>query len=132
MNINNKFSYTYSAPTEEERREIEDIRRAYTAAEPRKENKLERLRALHQRAQRPALIAALSLGIAGVLLFGLGMSMTLVWDLFAGGIAVAAAGLAAAIAARPVFGALLKRGKRKYGAEILRLTDELLQEKTDA
>ena len=132
MNINDKFSYTYSAPTEEERREIEDIRRAYTAAEPRKENKLARLRALHQRAQRPALIAALSLGIAGVLLFGLGMSMTLVWDLFAGGIAVAAAGLAAAIAARPVFGALLKRGKRKYGAEILRLTDELLQEKTDA
>lgn len=132
MNINDKFSYTYSAPTEEERREIEEIRRAYTAAEPRKENKLERLRALHQRAQRPALIAALSLGIAGVLLFGLGMSMTLVWDLFAGGTAVAAAGLAAAIAARPVFGALLKRGKRKYGAEILRLTDELLQEKTDA
>ena len=132
MNINDKFSYTYSAPTEEERREIEEIRRAYTAAEPRKENKLARLRALHQRAQRPALIAALSLGIAGVLLFGLGMSMTLVWDLFAGGIAVAAAGLAAAIAARPVFGALLKRGKRKYGAEILRLTDELLQEKTDA
>lgn len=132
MNINDKFSYTYSAPTEEERREIEEIRRVYTAAEPRKENKLERLRALHQRAQRPALIAALSLGIAGVLLFGLGMSMTLVWDLFAGGTAVAAAGLAAAIAARPVFGALLKRGKRKYGAEILRLTDELLQEKTDA
>ena len=132
MNINDKFSYTYSAPTEEERREIEEIRRAYTVAEPRKENKLERLRALHQRAQRPALIAALSLGIAGVLLFGLGMSMTLVWDLFAGGIAVAAAGLAAAIAARPVFEALLKRGKRKYGAEILRLTDELLQEKTDA
>ena len=132
MNINDKFSYTYAAPTEGERREIEEIQRAYTAAEPRKENKLERLRALHQRAQRPALIAALSLGIAGVLLFGLGMSMTLVWDLFAGGTAVAAAGLAAAIAARPVFGALLKRGKRKYGAEILRLTDELLQEKTDA
>ena len=129
MNINNKFSYTYSAPTEEERREIEEIRRAYTAAEPRKENKLERLRALHQRAQRPALIAALSLGIAGVLLFGLGMSMTLAWELIAGGIVVAVIGMLATIVANPVRRVLLKLGKQKYGAEILRLTDELLGEK---
>ena len=28
---NDKFSYTYSAPTQEERREIEDIRRAWEA-----------------------------------------------------------------------------------------------------
>ena len=32
MNDSDKFSYTYSAPTEEERREIEDIRSAYAPA----------------------------------------------------------------------------------------------------
>ena len=94
---NDKFSYTYSAPTQEERREIEDIRRAYMPEAEHKDS-LARLRALHARAKRPAMIAGLTLGIAGVLAFGLGMSMTLVWEMFAGGIAVAAAGLAAAAA----------------------------------
>lgn len=30
----NKFEYTYSAPTEEERAEIESIRRGYLSPEP--------------------------------------------------------------------------------------------------
>ncbi len=129
---NDKFTYTYSAPTREERREIEDIRRAYMPEEDRGEEPLARLRALNERAKRPAVIAGLTLGVAGVLIFGLGMSMSLVWEMLAGGIAVAAVGIAAAAAARPVYSALLRRGKAKYGAEILRLTDELLgDEKTD-
>ena len=128
MNDSDKFSYTYSAPTEEERREIEDIRRAYAPA-TESEDKLTKIRTLNERATRPARIAALTLGIGGILLFGLGMSMTLAWELIAGGIVVAAIGMRATIVANPVRRALLKLGKRKYGAEILRLTDELLGEK---
>lgn len=128
MNDNDKFSYTYSAPTEEERREIEDIRSAYAPA-AKSEDKLAKIRALNERATRPARIAALTLGIGGILLFGLGMSMTLAWELIAGGIVVAVIGMLATIVANPVRRVLLKRGKRKYGAEILRLTDELLGEK---
>ena len=128
MNDSDKFSYTYSAPTEEERREIEDIRSAYAPA-TESEDKLAQLRALNERATRPARIAALTLGIGGILLFGLGMSMTLAWELIAGGIVVAAIGMLATIVANPVRRALLNLGKRKYGAEILRLTDELLGEK---
>ncbi len=128
MNDSDKFSYTYSAPTEEERREIEDIRRAYAPA-TESEDKLTKIRTLNERATRPARIAALTLGIGGILLFGLGMSMTLAWELIAGGIVVAAIGMLATIVANPVRRALLKLGKRKYGAEILRLTDELLGEK---
>ena len=128
MNDSDKFSYTYSAPTEEERREIEDIRRAYAPA-AKSEDRLAQLRALNERATRPARIAALTLGIGGILLFGLGMSMTLAWELIAGGIVVAAIGMLATIVANPVRRALLNLGKRKYGAEILRLTDELLGEK---
>lgn len=128
MNDSDKFSYTYSAPTEEERREIEDIRSAYAPA-AKSEDKLAKIRALNERATRPARIAALTLGIGGILLFGLGMSMTLAWELIAGGIVVAAIGMLATIVANPVRRALLNLGKRKYGAEILRLTDELLGEK---
>ena len=128
MNDSDKFSYTYSAPTEEERREIEDIRSAYASA-AKSEDKLAKIRALNERATRPARIAALTLGIGGILLFGLGMSMTLAWELIAGGIVVAAIGMLATIVANPVRRALLNLGKRKYGAEILRLTDELLGEK---
>lgn len=128
MNDSDKFSYTYSAPTEEERREIEDIRSAYAPA-TESEDRLAQLRALNERATRPARIAALTLGIGGILLFGLGMSMTLAWELIAGGIVVAVIGMLATIVANPVRRVLLKLGKRKYGAEILRLTDELLGEK---
>lgn len=128
MNDSDKFSYTYSAPTEEERREIEDIRRAYAPA-TESEDKLTKIRTLNERATRPARIAALTLGIGGILLFGLGMSMTLAWELIAGGIVVAVIGILATIVANPVRRVLLKLGKRKYGAEILRLTDELLGEK---
>ena len=128
MNDSDKFSYTYSAPTEEERREIEDIRSAYAPA-TESEDKLTKIRTLNERATRPARIAALTLGIGGILLFGLGMSMTLAWELIAGGIVVAAIGMLATIVANPVRRVLLNLGKRKYGAEILRLTDELLGEK---
>ncbi len=128
MNDSDKFSYTYSAPTEEERREIEDIRRAYAPA-TESEDKLTQIRTLNERATRPARIAALTLGIGGILLFGLGMSMTLAWELIAGGIVVAVIGTIATIVANPVRRVLLKLGKQKYGAEILRLTDELLGEK---
>ncbi len=128
MNDSDKFSYTYSAPTEEERREIEDIRRAYAPA-TESEDKLTQIRTLNERATRPARIAALTLGIGGILLFGLGMSMTLAWELIAGGIVVAVIGMIATIVAKPVRRVLLKLGKQKYGAEILRLTDELLGEK---
>ena len=128
MNDSDKFSYTYSAPTEEERREIEDIRRAYAPA-TESEDKLTKIRTLNERATRPARIAALTLGIGGILLFGLGMSMTLAWELIAGGIVVAVIGMLATIVANPVRRVLLKLGKQKYGAEILRLTDELLGEK---
>ena len=128
MNDSDKFSYTYSAPTEEERREIEDIRRAYAPA-TESEDKLTKIRTLNERATRPARIAALTLGIGGILLFGLGMSMTLAWELIAGGIVVAVIGILATIVANPVRRVLLKLGKQKYGAEILRLTDELLGEK---
>ena len=120
----NKFRYTYSAPTEEERREIDGIRRAYRPEEEK--TGLDKLRALDKKVRRPAALSAAILGVVGGLTFGGGMALTLEGGQIAAGIALSLVGIAAAAIAFPVRRAVLRRGKRKYGAEIVRLSDELL------
>ena len=69
----NAFQYTYSAPTQEERMEINSIRQQYD--NERMESKLDRLRKLDARVKTPAMAWALSLGIVGFLIFGGGMAL---------------------------------------------------------
>ncbi|MBQ9081540.1 MAG: dihydropteridine reductase [Clostridia bacterium] len=128
-NHSNNFHYTYSAPTQEERREINSIRKQYGTQE--KENKIEILRKLDARVKTPALIISLVLGIGGILLFGLGLAMIMEWELFLFGIIVSVVGAIPVGLAYPVHNYLLKRSKKKYGEEILRLSEELLQETTE-
>ncbi|MDE5897532.1 MAG: hypothetical protein K2H43_06945, partial [Clostridia bacterium] len=118
---------TYSAPTEEERREIEDIRKRYTEKSDT-EGKLERLRRLHRHVNRPPLAVSVTAGVVGTLIFGLGMTMVLEWHLIGWGIGVAAVGAGILALARFAHKALLKRNKKKYGDEILKLTEELLHD----
>lgn len=119
-----KFRYTYTAPTEEERREIESIRAAYR--KDGRSEKLERLRRLNARVKNAAMSVALTLGVLGLLVFGLGMTMILEWGILAGGVAVSAAGVLPMAAAAPAYNFVLRRGKEKYGEEIVRLSEELL------
>lgn len=125
MQDNEKFDYTYSAPTESERREIESIKKQYTVA-PEEESPLENLRNLNKRVTRPPFIAGVLLGIAGTLILGLGMAMVMEWNYMAWGIVVGLLGVAIVAAAYPVYRAVLRRNKRKYGRQIVRLSDELL------
>lgn len=122
--MSDKFRYTYSAPTDAERREIERIRREYVPDSHGE--KMTRLRTLHARVRNVPMALAVTLGVAGLLLFGLGMSMVLAWDLFLAGSAVAAAGCVPMALAYPVYSAVLRAMKKRYGGEILRLSDELL------
>ncbi len=123
---NDKFQYTYSAPTEEERKEIASIRKQYAPAA--EETPLERLRKLNRKVKTLPLAVALGLGIGGVLLFGVGLTMVLEWALPVYGVAVAALGAIPTGLAYPVHQALLRRGKKKYGAEILQLSEKILGE----
>lgn len=124
---NEKFSFTYSAPTSDERRTIEEIRNAYLP-EGLNENKLKRLKKLNSKVKKTAMCPALFLGITGLLLFGAGMSLTLAYGNYVAGIAIAVIGIAVMAVAQPVHSFALKKGKEKYGKEILSLTEELLNE----
>ncbi len=124
---NKEFNYTYKAPTEEERREIESIKRQYE--EPKtQEGKLERLRKLNNYVNGQAIALALVAGILGLLIFGLGLTMVLEWSLLIWGIVVMVVGVPPMVVAYPLYNKILKRNKERYGKEILRLSEELLSE----
>ena len=120
-----KFDYTYSAPTENERREIESIRKRYTPPQEN-ESRLEELRRLNNRVIKPPMIIGWIIGIFGTLVFGAGMTMVLEWDIKVWGIIVGIIGVAIAGVAYPIYKAVLKRNKRKYGQQIIDLSNELL------
>ena len=124
---NKEFHYTYKAPTEAERREIANIRKQYRAPEDTETN-LERLRRLDARVKNLSTMIPLIVGIIGLLIFGLGITMVLQWQLTAGGILVGAMGALIMLPAYPIYRYVLTRLKNKYGAEILHLSEELLGE----
>lgn len=127
MENNDKFTYTYSAPTEAERREIESIRRQYVA-EDREVSKADRLRSLHSAVVGKATSVSLALGVVGMLVFGGGMALALEFDMLLIGIVLAIIGSIPIALAYPIYKRLYASGKRKYGDEIIRLSDELLGE----
>ncbi len=128
MENRDKFQYSYAAPTEAERKEIDGIRRQYTQTEPREESKLDRLRRLDKRVKSTAVWASLAVGLLGCLLFGLGLAAVLEWEQLWVGVPIAVVGALPMLAAYPVYSWILCRNKKRYGEEILRLSEELLQE----
>lgn len=126
--MDNSFEYTYSA---QERSEVTEIRKKYL---PKEEDKLERLRKLHNSASRKAQAASIALGVIGALILGTGMSLILT-DLGAAlgsfaiilGIIVGIAGLVPVALAYPVYNRVLEKERERIAPEILRLSEELLQ-----
>ena len=123
----NQFNYTYKAPTEEERREIESIKRQY---EPKNEseNKLARLRKLNNYVNGLATSVSIALGVIGLLIFGLGLAMVLEYQIIIGGVIVSAFGIPLIAIAYPIYNIILNKNKAKYGDEILKLSNELLNQ----
>lgn len=124
-NGSNKFNYTYSAPTEQERREIDSIRRQYVSKDA-SADKLSQLRRLDGKVKNPPKILGIVFGVVGILVFGLGLTMVLEWSVIAWGIVVAAVGAVPMALAYPSYSWLLRRNKAKYGEQIIALSDELL------
>lgn len=121
-----KFTYSYSAPTQSERREIENIKSRYEIRE-KEQSKLERLKALDKKVKNVPLIISLTVGIAGILIFGFGMALAMQWGYYVAGVTVGIAGAAVMGANAFLHKFVSKKMKDKYGAEILKLSDELLK-----
>lgn len=127
-NNENTFRYTYSA---KEQSEIEEIRKKYL---PPEENKMERLRKLHNSATQKAQAASIAVGVIGALVMGTGMSlcMTELAGFLGGyamfiGIPVGIAGMVLVALAYPIYNRVLQKQRRRIAPEILRLSEELLK-----
>ena len=133
--MSDKFSYSYSAPTAEERRELEGIRKQYQPCDGKgaevdiaKAEAQKRLQALHRRVGEMPKAITIVIAIVGTLIFGTGMSLALVWENYWFGVPVGVVGIVILCLVAFIYRALLKRNRKKYGAQIVALCDRLLNE----
>lgn len=116
-----------------ESRYVKKVRDEYAEKRP---DKLDEFRALDKKAKLPAAITAYVLGIMGALMTGAGVCLIL--KIFGAslsfamplGIAAGCAGIVLLIADAFIYRAVLRAGKRKYGAKIVALGDELLGDRS--
>ena len=120
-----RFNYLYSA---RRNGEVESIRKKYL---PKEKSKLEKLKALDHRVQTAGLIQALSVGVVGCLIFGIGMCFGL--DVFTGAdwltLLFCAIGTAVMIPAYPIYRQISRRTREKLVPQILSLSEEIISEK---
>jgi len=123
--MENKFEFSYSAPTQEERKEIEDIQNRYKAKN-KNLTKIEYLRKLDKKVRNIPTIVALVLGIIGTLVFGTGLTMILEWGLLIWGITLCITGCVPMGFAYFSYNKIHTKLKNKYSSEILKISSELL------
>lgn len=123
----NKFAFTYSAPTKDEREEIEDIRKNYLPISSKQE-KLSKLKKLDAKVKNIPMIGGLSLGIIGILIFGLGMTFVLEWGILVWGVILSIVGLVPMALAYPIYKKIKTILTSRHREEILKLSEELLNE----
>lgn len=121
MDNHETFQYSYSTQQQDE---IKAIRKQYL---PPEEDKLAQLRRLHATTYRKAQARSIALGVIGALVLGGGMSLCLVAQALLLGIPVGLAGMVLTALAYPVYTRTLEKERRRIAPEILRLTDELLE-----
>lgn len=121
MDKNIGFSYTYSAAAN---KEVLEIRKKYM---PKEESKLEELRRLDREVQSAGMVPSLTVGLLGILLFGLGlcMSMEAIGGGILLGILLGIVGCVVMLFAYPVYRWWLDRVKKRLVPRILELSSEL-------
>ena len=128
MNQENTFSYKYSA---KENQEVQEIRKKYL---PQSESKLDELKRLDGYVQNSGVWDSLCVGIGGLLVFGLGMCLTMqvigsgIWMIVLG-VLFGIVGMVGMLAAYPVYRSVFSKTKAKYTPKILELIEELSNEK---
>ena len=110
---------------------VEKIRSQYTEAE---HTELDVLKALDARVKKPAKVFGYTYGSIGTIVMGAGMSLVMT-DLAASlgladglipGIVIGVIGLIMALTTYPIYKRILSGRRKKYGPEILALSEKLL------
>ncbi len=128
MNQSTVFVYSYSAS---ENAEVEEIKKKYL---PQTESKLEELKRLDNTVQNAGIVESLCAGIIGMLVFGLGMclSMQIIGSgvlMIALGIILGLVGIGVMLTAYPIYRKVFTAKKNEIAPRILELTSELSAEK---
>lgn len=127
MNNEVIFRYNYSA---EQNKEVQAIRNRYL---PKEESKFDELKRLDRCVQSAGMIQALSIGIVGCLVFGLGMclAMQVIGSSSAFGVFLGMIGVIVMIFAYPVYRIFFGKAKEKHKFRILELAAELCGEQSE-
>lgn len=121
MSTDAAFHYHYSAS---ENKEILAIRKKYL---PQQESKLEELKRLDRVVQSAGMTQALTVGILGCLIFGLGMclAMQVLGNHMVLGTLLGLLGIIVMVFAYPLYRRIFLKEKEKYAPRILALAAEL-------
>ena len=111
------------ATTTNERARAQSICNQYV---DRKETKMDQLNKLANKVKAPGKAIACLLGVVGSLLMGAGMSFVMVWQIMSTGLILGIPGLLIGLLAYPVYQFITSRRKKKYAAEIFKLTEEVM------
>ena len=111
---------------------VEKIRTQYMEKEA---TDLDALRALDAKVKRPASVFAYVFGSISAIIMGAGMSLVMtdigaslgMGDPMIPGIAIGIVGLAMALLTYPIYKGILGSRKKKYGAKILALSDQMMK-----
>lgn len=110
---------------------VQKIRTQYMEKES---TELDELRELDTKVKRPANLFAYIFGSIGAVIMGAGMSLVMtdigaslgMGDAMVPGIAVGVVGLLMALLNYPMYKRILSSRKKKYGSEILKLSDKII------
>ena len=108
-----RATYRYTA---DEQREMDRLRQRYSV--DAEANNLSDMRDADRRVTRRATIRAVVFGVAGMLVFGTGLSMVLAWKWMAPGIIIGCCGIAVMASMPAIYERLLRRERGKAAAEI--------------
>ena len=111
---------------------VQQIRTQYTAKE---HTQLDELKALDCKVKKPANVFAYVFGTVSAIIMGCGMSLVMtdigaqigMTEAMLPGIVIGVVGLALAIINYPIHKGILASRKKKYAAEIIKLSDELMK-----
>ena len=110
---------------------VQKIRRQYTE---KQHTELDALKELDAKVKRPANVFAYIFGSLSAIIMGSGMSLVMtdigemigLTDAMIPGIAIGVVGLAMALLTYPIYKGILNGRKKKYGPQILKLSEKLM------